>query len=679
MTESALPSASARHGMLAHVHNYNSTGVGRAVFAHAGNWIPLANHSELSSYLLSSAVSSYGATLIDDADAPTARTTLGLGTMAVETASDYLTTSSASSTYLTQSNASSTYLTQSSASSTYLTQSNASSTYLTQSSASSTYLTQSNASSTYLTQSSASSTYAPLSGATFSGNIILPQTGVLAFNSTSDEYIQGGSSSLYLGVDNAYMMHLDGSNDKINFKFSSSVNGDIHYNTNDSFALESTSYLALKSNVSSTTRGIYFSNTYFKPYNADNGALDLGTSSAKWKDLYLSGNITYSANNHILATNNSRNLQFVSGGSGSDVGLFLKDAGSTASVQLYGTASYHGFLDSAWGSWDLKKQKGGSLYLNNNTTYYLNPASTSNMYRATVTDYIYTPIVYDNNNSSYYVDPSSNSNLYSVNAQGYLYLGDKLYTNTGGGSSSVGQAGQVLTSGGTTNPVAWADAGGGAWEVIGNYTGTNVNSVDFINGVNGFVWNNSTYKRIKLYGNLVGYSGRTVMTHFFPLVSNGSSGNVVPTNLVFYVTEFAEAYPEYNVSLTSSFQYIYQSNANNNNSGVMFQAQCGSLPTGTGSGIAMFTNSIGGTSFNSNKRKLDTTVTAEFDSLGLGTNKTFSWRVWVSHDYPSFYFYPRRISGETLSHGWTNQGIRVAGSNSSSNFNYDFTFLGLKP
>ena len=111
----------------------------------------------------------------------------------------------------------------------------------------------------------------------------------------------------------------------------------------------------------------------------------------------------------------------------------------------------------------------------------------------------------------------------------------------------------------------------------------------------------------------------------------------------------------------------------------MFQAQCGSLPTGTGSGIAMFTNSIGGTSFNSNKRKLDTTVTAEFDSLGLGTNKTFSWRVWVSHDYPSFYFYPRRISGETLSHGWTNQGIRVAGSNSSSNFNYDFTFLGLKP
>ena len=50
-------------------------------------------------------ISSYGSSLIDDADAATARTTLGLGTMAVETASDYLTTSSASS-YLTQSSAS---------------------------------------------------------------------------------------------------------------------------------------------------------------------------------------------------------------------------------------------------------------------------------------------------------------------------------------------------------------------------------------------------------------------------------------------------------------------------------------------------------------------------------------------------------------------------------------------
>lgn len=44
-------------------------------------------------------LTTYGRSLIDDVNAATARTTLGLGTMAVETASNYLTTSSASNTY----------------------------------------------------------------------------------------------------------------------------------------------------------------------------------------------------------------------------------------------------------------------------------------------------------------------------------------------------------------------------------------------------------------------------------------------------------------------------------------------------------------------------------------------------------------------------------------------------
>ena len=571
---SDLPSASTYHGMFAHVH-----ATGKGYFAHAGQWVELANASDLSSYLLSSSVSSYGATLIDDADAPTARTTLGLGTMAVETASDYLTTSSASSTYLTQSSASS----------------------------------------TYLTQSNASSTYAPLSGSTFTGNIILPQTGVLAFNSTSDEYIQGGSSSLYLGVDNAYMMHLDGSNDKINFQLSGSVNGDIHYNTNDSFALESTSYLSLKSNVSSTTRGIYFSNTYFKPYNADNGALDLGTSSAKWKDLHLSGNgyaptfhaqIFRSTDNtakylhpnsesQLVAlsldggtSNNSNDATlFVSATDNSDWGIKVDkyrggatdygiridvaNSASTSALQILGNdaqvfrvagdggvygahfydnanSSYYvdpastslvnvlftagtlsvnttntlssvgqlGIYSSANpyisfhnGTYDRTAyimESGGAFYLweatftemsgqcrapifydSNNTSYYVDPASDSQIYRLVATDriqgqtyiealnYLSSPIMYDYNSTGYYCDPSSTSNLNYVSVQTDLYLGRALNLNIGGGGASGGTSGQVLTSQGANSSPQWTDpSGGGAWEEVSStaLTGTGTSS-----------------------------------------------------------------------------------------------------------------------------------------------------------------------------------------------------------
>ena len=45
-TEGDLPSASTYHGMFAHVH-----GTGAGYFAHAGNWVRLANQSELSGYL----------------------------------------------------------------------------------------------------------------------------------------------------------------------------------------------------------------------------------------------------------------------------------------------------------------------------------------------------------------------------------------------------------------------------------------------------------------------------------------------------------------------------------------------------------------------------------------------------------------------------------------------------
>ena len=147
-TTGDLPSASTYHGMFAHVH-----GTGKGYFAHAGAWVPLANDADklnLSGGAMTGAIttnstfdgrdvatdgtkldgieanadvtdtanvtsagalmdsevdgdiktlslpanttiSAYGKTLVDDADAATARTTLGLGTAATTAASAYAT------------------------------------------------------------------------------------------------------------------------------------------------------------------------------------------------------------------------------------------------------------------------------------------------------------------------------------------------------------------------------------------------------------------------------------------------------------------------------------------------------------------------------------------------------------------------------------------------------------
>ena len=435
----------------------------------------------------------------------------------------------------------------------------------------------------------------------------------------------------------------------------SGTKGNIHYNTNDYLTVESNSYLSLQSNVSSTLRSVILGNTYFRPFIADNGTIDLGTSSGKWKEIHSNGIINNGSFDAIIHTHrygyhNDRNFQLTSSGSGSDVGLYLKDAGSTASVQLYGTASYYGFLASAWGGWDLQKQKSGALYLNGNTTYYLNPAGTTN--------------------------------LYNVNAQNYLYLGDKLYINSGGGSSTVGQAGQVLTSGGTTNPVTWADPGGGAWEVIGNYTGTNVQSVDFIENVNGFVWDNTTYKRIKMYGTMINntnsnYSTDQVLVQ--PLVSYGSSGNVVPTNLCFYVLNWTESYPEFSATLGSGHQNIYQNNASLSGGGSFIAVINIESRDGHDQGNAYYSTTIGGTTFYTNKRRQATAIEMDIATENLHPNRSWAIRTHTYYDAPSFYFYERTFHGQVMSHGWNQRGLRFSTAASANRVNYDFTFVGLKP
>jgi hypothetical protein len=85
-----------------------------------------------------------------------------------------------------------------------------------------------------------------------------------------------------------------------------------------------------------------------------------------------------STQGRLSAGNVDRNLKYTGGSGGTDGG-FTGFSNTGANLwQLYGSGNSYGFLNSEWGQWDLEKAKGSNLYMNNNTTYYLNTTSNSN-------------------------------------------------------------------------------------------------------------------------------------------------------------------------------------------------------------------------------------------------------------------------------------------------------------
>ena len=94
-------------------------------------------------------------------------------------------------------------------------------------------------------------------------------------------------TELILDVDGDTSITAD-TDDRIDFKIAGSDRGNIHYDGNDFFSIESNDYLTLVQNQTAE-RGLILGPTYFKPYNANDNQLDLGIGAARWKDLYLSG------------------------------------------------------------------------------------------------------------------------------------------------------------------------------------------------------------------------------------------------------------------------------------------------------------------------------------------------------------------------------------------------------
>ena len=80
-----------------------------------------------------------------------------------------------------------------------------------------------------------------------------------------------------------------------------------------------------------------------------------------------------------FAMERAQNLK-VKGASGVDVGITGYNAANAWAFQLYGHAtSSYGFLEGNWGAWDIQKFPNGKLILNGNTTYYLQPETTTKL------------------------------------------------------------------------------------------------------------------------------------------------------------------------------------------------------------------------------------------------------------------------------------------------------------
>jgi len=67
---------------------------------------------------------------------------------------------------------------------------------------------------------------------------------------------------------------------------------------------------------------------------------------------------------------NTNNFNFTGTASNAQGGLYVEGSAGQFALQVYGTGSITGFLDSKWGNWDLKKTHGGNLEADHGGTLY---------------------------------------------------------------------------------------------------------------------------------------------------------------------------------------------------------------------------------------------------------------------------------------------------------------------
>jgi len=176
-----------------------------------------------------------------------------------------------------------------------------------------------------------------------------------------------------------------------------------------------------------------------------------------------------------LQYSNQSNLRLQAGQQSGAVGIVGYDFNGNWKFQLYGDSSGYGFLNGNWAGWDLLKSVSGNLYLNNQSTYYI---GTNEIYYNRVYGLadIRSPIFYDNDNTGYYVDPNSTSVLWRPSAATQQRWGIS-WRAVDAGAQRPGQSSDpdywTTTIGWGTGYGTWADYwkyGAGFFECWGNST-----------------------------------------------------------------------------------------------------------------------------------------------------------------------------------------------------------------
>lgn len=95
-----------------------------------------------------------------------------------------------------------------------------------------------------------------------------------------------------------------------------------------------------------------------------------GTMYKNGSSIYDVGEIKMNGGPY-LQTYNTRNL-IVKSSDSADSGILGRGSSNQFAFQLYGAGNGdYGFLDSAWGGWDIRKTVDGAMYMNDDNSYYL--------------------------------------------------------------------------------------------------------------------------------------------------------------------------------------------------------------------------------------------------------------------------------------------------------------------